>query len=139
MTLRDDRVLEYSCCRLSSPECALSSVFCIHPNTNAPCQCSVRTNKLVRTVREEACLGPVILKLKHVSLFSLSSRNERERECERVTWRGEETLSERCDFHSRGIKQSLLSIPLNQETSGRKGRRIRLAGEQGERKREWAL
>lgn len=39
------------------------------------------------------------------------------------------TLYESCDFRSRGITQSLLSIPLNQETSGRKGRRIRLAGE----------
>ena len=53
-------------------------------------------------------------------------------------------MSERCDFHSQRITQSLLSISLNQETSGRSGRRIRLAqeregGSEGEKGRVASL
>lgn len=77
--------------------------------------------------------GASHFEIKSMSLCSASVPGMRERRWKcRTEERG--TLSKCCDFHSHGITQSLLSIPLNQETSGRKGRRIRLAREQGERK-----
>ncbi len=82
--------------------------------------------------------GASHFEIKSMSLCSASVPGIRERMWTCCT-EGRGTLSKCCDFHSQGITQSLLSIPLNQETSGRKGRRIRLAREQAERNREWVL
>lgn len=77
--------------------------------------------------------GLVILKLGACPFVQLRFQEWR-RECECVAERSG-TLSECCDFHSRGITETLLSISLDLQTSGRKGRRIRLARKR-ERERE---
>lgn len=139
LALFDNCVFVYSCSHLSSSGCVLTSMFCIFSTTqtrrvNAPC---AKTNWSA-LYKKKLAWGASHFEIKSMSLCSASVPGMRWR-MRMCRAEGRRTLSERCDFHSRGITQSLLSIPLNQETSGRKGRRIRLAGEQGERKREWVL
>lgn len=87
---------------------------------NAPC-----AKQIGALCTRKACPGLVILKLK-ACLFVQPHFQEWGRECEYAVAQGKRNTEHGCDFHS------LLSIPLNQKTSGRKGRRIRLAGK-GER------
>lgn len=84
----------------------------------------------------KACPGLVILKLK-ACLFVQPHFQEWGRECECVAQRGKEHWAGAVIFTARE-SHTLLSIPLNQETSNRRGRRIRLTREV-ERKREWVL
>lgn len=120
-----------------------SSRLCFASIQTQTCRVNAQCAKQIGALcTRKACLGLVILKLK-ACLFVQPQFQERgmwmwmcrTREGGGVGG-GRGTQSERCDFHSKGITPTLLSIPLNQETSGRKGRRIRLARE---RKREWVL
>lgn len=132
MALFDNCVFVYSCSSLSLSGCRVTSMFCIYPHTTTPCQCSVgKTNW--SALYKKSLPGASHFEIKSMSLCSalVPGMGERAWEC-CTEERG--TFSKCCDFHSQGITQSLLSIPLNQETTGRKGRRIRLAREQGERK-----
>lgn len=122
--------------------CVFMSIYhCLHAESHL-CFASIQTQthhvnapwakQIGALCTRKACLGLVILKLKAcLSVQPWFQEWGREHEC-CTEERG--TSSKCCDFHSQGITQSLLSIPLNQETTGRKGRRIRLAREQGERK-----
>lgn len=110
-------------------------VFFLHPSqthTRAMSALHAQT-QIGAFLYKESKPGASHFEIKSMSLCSTSAPGMRGR-----TWkcRSEErgTLHKCCDVHSQGITQSLLSIPLNQETSGRKGRRIRLAREQPERK-----
>lgn len=140
MALFDSCVSVHSCSHLSEPGCVLTFMFCIHPNTNTPCRCAVRKTNW-SALYKKSLPGASHFEIKYMSLCSAPAPGTREktRTCRACAGVGGGALSKCCDFHSQGITQSLLSIPLNQETSGRRGRRIRLAREQGERKREWVL
>lgn len=134
-------VFVYSCSHLSLSGCVVGSIFfCIHPkhtHTRAMSALHAQT-QIGAFLYKESKPGASNFEIKSMSLCSTSAPGMRGR-----TWkcRSEErgTAHECCDVHSRGITPSLLSIPLNQETSGRKGRRIRLAGEQPERKSGFSL
>lgn len=97
-------------------------------HVNAPC-----VEQIGAFCTRKSCPGLVILKLK-ACLFTRSQFQARGREYEGLTQRREEHWACAVIFTARE-SHSLLSIPLNQETSCRKGRRIRIVREQRVRKR----
>lgn len=116
----------FCCSHLSLPGfCKPCYVFMIKTQIHGVNSARTKQSGTLRT--REARPRLVFLKLK-ACLFVRLHIQERGRECECCT-QGRGVPNKCCDFPSQGITETLLSVSLHQETSSRKGRRIRLAGE----------
>lgn len=125
--MSDSYVFVYSCSHLSLPGFCKPSYVFHDQNTNTPCQFCVHKTKWNAPYKRSSPRAS-LFEIKSMSLCSAPDPGTRERMwmC-RAEGRG--MLNKCCDFPSQGITENLLSISLHQETSSRKGRRIRLAGE----------
>lgn len=130
--LFDSSASVYSCSHLSLSGCALASVFCIQSEHKRTVSVLRTQNKLEHSVQEKLAPGLGILKWK-ACLFVQPQFQEQGRECGCVARRRDEQWASAVIFTARESHRVFLSIPLNQETSGRNGRRIRLAREGAER------
>lgn len=74
----DNCVFVYSCSHLSSSGCTLTSMFCIYPETNTPCQCFVRKTNW-STLYKKSLPGASHFEIKSMSLCSASVPGMRER------------------------------------------------------------
>lgn len=78
VALFDNLVFVYSCSHLSASGCTLTSMFCILPDTNTPCQCSVRITNW-STLYKKSLPGASHFEIKSMSLCSVSVPGMRER------------------------------------------------------------